>query len=55
MRPVTPGLGEIIQGAFSGAFDDPKPVLQQFADQMSAERERAIAAAKADGRQGLAR
>lgn len=49
MKPVLPGLGEIIQGAFSGAFDDPKPVLKQFADQMSAERERAIAAAKADG------
>ena len=49
MRPVTPGLGEIIQGAFSGAFDDAKPVLQQFADQMSAERDRAIGVATAAG------
>ena len=49
MRPVTPGLGEIIQGAFSGAFDDPRPVLKQFADQMSAERDRAIGVAKAAG------
>lgn len=42
MKPVTPGLGEIIQGAFAGAFSDPQPVLQQFADQMTAERQRAI-------------
>lgn len=49
MRDVTPGLGEIIQGAFSGAFDDPKPILQQYADQMNAERDRAIEVAKGKG------
>lgn len=49
MKPVTPGLGEIIQGAFAGAFSDPKPVLQQFADQMTAERARAVEAAAAKG------
>lgn len=49
MKPVTPGLGEIIQGAFSGAFSDPKPLLQQFADQMTAERARAVEVAKAKG------
>lgn len=49
MKPVTPGLGEIIQGAFAGAFSDPKPVLQQFADQMTAERARAIEVVKAKG------
>ncbi|HQZ11893.1 MAG TPA: substrate-binding domain-containing protein [Devosia sp.] len=49
MKPVTPGLGEIIQGAFSGAFSDPKPVLQQFADQMTAERNRAIEKVAATG------
>lgn len=42
MKPVSPNLGEIIQGAFSGAFGDPKPILQQFSDQMTAERDRAI-------------
>ncbi|HEY4203181.1 MAG TPA: substrate-binding domain-containing protein [Devosiaceae bacterium] len=49
MRDVTPGLGEIIQGAFSGAFSDPQPVLKQYNDQMTAERDRAIAAVKAKG------
>lgn len=49
MRDVTPGLGEIIQGAFSGAFSDPKPILQQYADQMNRERDRAIEVAKGKG------
>lgn len=49
MKPVTPGLGEIVQGAFAGAFTDPKPVLQQFADQMTAERNRAIEKVAATG------
>lgn len=49
MRSVTPGLGEIIQGAFAGAFPDPKPILQQYSDQMTAERNRAIEVAKAGG------
>lgn len=49
MRPVTPGLGEIIQGAFAGAFSDPAPVLQQFSDQMTAERKRAVDAVVASG------
>lgn len=44
MKPVSPNLGEIVQGAFSGAFSDPKPILQQFSDQMTAERDRAIKA-----------
>lgn len=44
MKPVSPNLGEIVQGAFSGAFSDPKPVLKQFSDQMTAERDRAIKA-----------
>jgi multiple sugar transport system substrate-binding protein len=44
MKDVTPGLGEIVQGAFAGAFGDVKPVLQQFNDQMTAERDRAIKA-----------
>ena len=49
MRAVTPGLGEIIQGAFAGAFPDPKPILQQYSDQMTAERNRAIEVARAGG------
>ncbi|AJY46801.1 hypothetical protein TM49_15795 [Martelella endophytica] len=49
MRTIEPGLGEIIQGAFAGAFSDVKPYLQQYNDAMTAERERAISAAKADG------
>lgn len=49
MKQVTPGLGEIIQGAFAGAFSDPQPVLQQFADQMTAERQRAIDTVAAAG------
>jgi multiple sugar transport system substrate-binding protein len=51
MRDVTPGLGEIIQGAFSGSFDNPKPVLQQLDDQMNAERDRAIKVARQAGGQ----
>lgn len=49
MKPVTPGLGEIVQGAFAGAFSDPKPVLQQYADQMTAERARAVEVVAAKG------
>lgn len=49
MRDVTPGLGEIIQGAFSGSFDNPKPVLQQLDDQLNAERDRAIKVVKQAG------
>ncbi|WDR01500.1 extracellular solute-binding protein [Devosia algicola] len=49
MRDITPGLGEIIQGAFSGSFDDPRPILQDLADQMTAERDRAIKVATDNG------
>jgi multiple sugar transport system substrate-binding protein len=42
MRTIDPSLGAIIQGAFAGAFDDPKPALQQYSDAMTAERDRAI-------------
>lgn len=49
MRDISPGLGEIIQGAFSGAFDDPKPFLQELSDAMNRERDRAIAEAKNEG------
>ncbi|QBY01264.1 extracellular solute-binding protein [Rhodophyticola sp. CCM32] len=49
MNPVTPGLGEIIQGAFSGAFDDATPFLQEFSDAMSRERDKGIEEAQAAG------
>jgi multiple sugar transport system substrate-binding protein len=49
MRTVDPSLGAIIQGAFSGAFDDPAPVLQQYSDQMSAERDRALGVVNGKG------
>ncbi|GLQ57119.1 ABC transporter substrate-binding protein [Devosia nitrariae] len=49
MRDVTPGIGEILQGAFSGAFSDAKPILQQYTDSMSRERDRAIEVAKSQG------
>ena len=49
MRTIDPSLGAIIQGAFSGAFDDPGPVLQQYSDQMSAERDRAIGVINSKG------
>ena len=42
MRDISPDLGEIIQGAFSGALDDPRQALSEFNNKMTAERERAI-------------
>ncbi|MGV3650746.1 MAG: ABC transporter substrate-binding protein [Devosia sp.] len=49
MRPITPGLGEIVQGAFAGAFSDVRPMLQQLSEQMAAERDRAIGVVNAAG------
>jgi len=49
MRPVTPGLGEIVQGVMAGAVSTPKTTLQQLADRMTAERDRALKAVKARG------
>ncbi len=49
MKTVEPSLGEIIQGAFAGSFDDPAPVLQQFSDDMTAERDRAIGVVNQNG------
>ncbi|QQA43872.1 extracellular solute-binding protein [Pelagovum pacificum] len=49
MRDVTPTLGEIVQGAFAGAFDDPAPMLQQYNDQIMAERDRAIEKVNSEG------
>lgn len=42
MRDITPGLGEIVQGVFSGALSDYRAALTDYTEQMTAERERAI-------------
>ncbi len=49
MQPIHPNLGEIAQGVFSGDIDDPRTALQSFADQLSAERERAIGVVRGRG------
>lgn len=49
MKPVSPGLGEIIQGAFSGQISDIKGALKKLSDGMTASREAAIKA-KGDGK-----
>jgi multiple sugar transport system substrate-binding protein len=49
MRPVTPGIGEILQGAMSGAVTNVKAVLQQHADKLTAERDRALKVVKGRG------
>jgi multiple sugar transport system substrate-binding protein len=49
MKDVHPNLGEIAQGAFSGDVTDIKAALTTFNDQMTAERDAAIAAVQAEG------
>lgn len=49
MRAVNPNLGEIVQGAFSGAIGNLQATLQQYADRMSAERDTAIQTVQARG------
>lgn len=49
MKDVHPDLGEIVQGVFSGDVTDYKTALQTFNDQMTAERDAAIAAVAAEG------
>ena len=51
MRPITPGLGEIAQGVFSGDVTDIRGTLQTFDDQLTAERERAIGVVQSQGQQ----
>ncbi|TDC02053.1 extracellular solute-binding protein [Nonomuraea longispora] len=48
-KEVTPGLGDIVQGAFTGDIPDYRKALKELSDKMTAERDRAIAAAKAKG------
>jgi multiple sugar transport system substrate-binding protein len=49
MKPITPNLGEIIMGAFSGAITDLRGALRTYNTAMTAERDRAIAAVQAKG------
>lgn len=49
MRDITPGLGEIVQGVFSGAVRDPRQALTDYTEQMTAERERALGVVQARG------
>lgn len=42
MKPVTPGLGEIVQGVFSGQVKDVKSALQKLSDATMAARQTAI-------------
>jgi multiple sugar transport system substrate-binding protein len=49
MTDIRPNLGEIIQGAIAGELSDVRAALTQYNDLMTAERDRAIAAAQAEG------
>jgi multiple sugar transport system substrate-binding protein len=49
MKPITPNLGDIIMGSFSGAITDVRGALKTYNDAMTAERDRAIASVQAKG------
>jgi len=51
MRDIHPNHGEIMQGAFSGDISDYKAALKEYSDKLSAERERAIKAVRAAGKE----
>ncbi len=48
-KEIKPGLGEIVQGAFSGDVTDVRKALKELSDKTNKERDRAFAAAKAKG------
>lgn len=49
MRDIHPNLGEIAQGVFSGDVTDYRSALQTFNDEITAERDRAIAVVQEAG------
>jgi multiple sugar transport system substrate-binding protein len=49
MSDIRPNLGEIVQGAVAGEIGDIRAALQTYNDQVTAERDRAIEAARAEG------
>lgn len=48
-KEVKPGLGELVQGMFSGDVPDVRKALKQLSDRTATERERALAAAAKQG------
>ncbi len=51
MQPIQPDLGQIVIGTLTGDVSDYRMALQQYADQMTAERTRAIGVVQANGGQ----
>ena len=49
MNDIRPNLGEIVQGVIAGEVSDIPGTLQAYSDQLTAERERAITEAQAEG------
>lgn len=49
MADIRPNLGDIVQGVFSGDVTDYQAALTEYNDQMTAERDSALAAVQADG------
>ncbi|MDQ3540858.1 MAG: extracellular solute-binding protein [Chloroflexota bacterium] len=49
MADIRPNLGDIVQGVFSGDVTDYRAALQEYNDQVTAERDSAIAAVQAEG------
>jgi multiple sugar transport system substrate-binding protein len=48
-RPLTPNLGELVQGAFTGQVSDIKAAMQDLQDRANAELDQAINAAQGKG------
>lgn len=51
MNDIRPNLGEIVQGVFSGDTSDVATALKEYSDKLTAERDRAISEAQAEGAQ----
>jgi multiple sugar transport system substrate-binding protein len=49
IAPIEPGIGELVQGMFSGDVTDMKAQLKTLSDKSNAAREKAIKEAKSDG------
>lgn len=49
MTPVSPNIGELVQGVFSGGVRDPQAAFADYASKMTAERAQAIEAVQAEG------
>lgn len=51
MKPIQPDIGQIIVGALTGDVSDYRTAMQQYADQLTAERDRAIGVVQSQGKQ----